>query len=206
MLVKNLVTQTFDTAQFRHPELRKRWIAVSIKIGGLLPDSLLSQVVQRIADLDLVLRCMEDEYKTPIANTGIDNSFHYQGMLSELWIGDLYEVFRLLQERKLVPKDQNYITLAHQLRLLRIPLEKHQIALDDKLGEPLPMKKMSVGNQKIEIYEYSRNDLKRSHIMPKAISVRGSAAWQAIDILKNEAYWFERRDLSDRTIAYWESQ
>ena len=128
MLVKDLVTLTFVTAHSRHADLWKRWVAISLKIGGLLPDSFLSVAVQRVADIDLVLRCMEEEYRIPVPNRGIDTGFHYQGMLSELWVGDVYEVFRLLEERKLSPNQEAFKALTHHLRLLRIPLEKHEIA------------------------------------------------------------------------------
>jgi hypothetical protein len=51
-------------------------------------------------------------------------SAHYQLMLSELWVGAVYEIFRLLidSKRKLTPESDAITSLAHDLRLLRIPL------------------------------------------------------------------------------------
>jgi hypothetical protein len=62
-------------------------------------------------------------------------AFHYQKMLADLWIGSLYETTRMLIERKLAPDTDEYRSLAHAFRLIRIPLEKHEIALDHKLKE-----------------------------------------------------------------------
>ena len=104
----------------------------------------------------MVLRCMEDDFQAetpPISEVGI-NPFHYQAMLSELWIGAIYEVFRLLIDRKLAPNDQTFTAIAHELRLLRISLEKHEIAADRKLLGPLQMTRQPPKNNESDLYSY----------------------------------------------------
>jgi hypothetical protein len=91
--------------------------------------------------------------------------------------------------------------LAHELRLLRIPLEKHEIAADRKLTEPLRMHRQPPNNDDTDSYEYSNNDARKAHIMPTGISSRGSVMWQVIDLQSNSSYWLERRDLSERIVA-----
>src|SRR6266545_4559907 len=106
---------------------------VSYRIGGQLPASLLVSSVQRAGELDLLLRCMEDELSVVIDSPKPDLSFHYQALLSELWVGHVYEIFRLLKDRKRAPDNQDFDNLAYHPRLLRIPLDKHEIPGDRKL-------------------------------------------------------------------------
>jgi hypothetical protein len=140
MTVTQLITEAFVLARSRYPEIHKAWISTSGRLGGLLPSSLFMLSLQRAGDLDMVLRCMEDDYVPSPEGAGEDErpadllSGHYQLMLSELWIGAVYEIFRLLIERKLTPDNDVITGLAHHLRLLRIPLEKHEIAADKKLS------------------------------------------------------------------------
>ena len=79
-------------------------------------------------------------------------------MLSELWVDDAYEIFRLLRARKLVLDNPAFDALAHDLKLLGIPLEKHEIAADNKLTEPLLMQRSPPNNDKTDIYQYSKSD------------------------------------------------
>ena len=52
-----------------------------------------------------------------------------------MWVGSLYETLRLLEDRKLVADSEELRALAHGLRLLRIPLEKHEITSQGQLTE-----------------------------------------------------------------------
>ncbi|AOL03568.1 hypothetical protein WI95_06300 [Burkholderia contaminans] len=58
-------------------------------------------------------------------------------MLSELWVGSAYEIVRLLDERKLAPASMDFTELHDELRTIRVPVEKHEIARDRKLQAPL---------------------------------------------------------------------
>ena len=202
MTVMQLITAAFRLAVFRHPELHQTWVNISLRVGGLLLKSRLVASVQRAGELDMVLRCMEDDFSPSQEGAGeVDLfSFHYQLMLSQLWVGEVYEIFRLLIERKLV-LDSDVSAIAHDLRLLRIPLEKHEIAADKKLTGPLLMQRHPPTNDETAIYQYSKSDAQRAHIMPSEISSRGSVMWQVLDLQSDSSRWLERRTLSERIVA-----
>lgn len=202
--VRELIQAGFALASSKYPDVHKAWVSTSYAIGGWLPSSTLSFSVQRGGELDVLLRCMEDEFSPNAEMKEPDYAFGYQASLSELWVGHFYEIFRLLKDRKCVPENKDFDALAQDLRLLRIPLEKHEIAGDRKLKEPLMMKRHPAKNDMSDIYEYSKDDPTRSHIMPMGVSTRGSVVWQALDISSNQSYWLERRGLSERIIAMFE--
>lgn len=122
-------------------------------------------------------------------------------MLSQLWVGDAYEIFRLLKERKLI-EGAEFEALAHDLKLLRIPLEKHEIVDDKKLKEPLLMSRYPHKNDETE-YSYDKNDPRRAHIMPTGLSERGSAMWLVFDHRAGNQFWLERRGISERIVDLW---
>ncbi len=130
-------------------------------------------------------------------------AFHYQNMLSELWIGGVYETTRLLIDRKLAPDTDEFRSLAHDLRLLRIPLDKHEIASQGQLKQPLQMRRHPPNNDSADTYVYDKADPRRAHIMRTGISPRGSAMWRVIDLKVKEEQWVERRALSDRFLSLW---
>lgn len=209
MNVTQLITAAFILARSRYPELCTIWNRISFQVSALLPNSLLMVSVQRMGDLDMILRAMEDDYSPLTEGTGEAGrpadlfSDHYHLMLSELWVGAVYEVFRLLIERKLTPDSDAIRALAHDLRLLRIPLEKHEIAADRKLSETLRMQRYPPNNNETDSYHYSKNDARRAHIMPSGISSRGSVMWYVIDVKSQKSFWLERRALSERIVAIW---
>lgn len=208
MIVSRLITTAFQEAASQYPDIHHKWVAISQRIGALLPESLLIVSVQRSGRLDVVLRCMEDDFAPQSGGTGsIDAlSVEYQAMLSDIWIGVAYEIFRLLiGERKLVVASDELMAIAHDLRMLRIPLEKHEIAGDKKLPETLLMQKSFAASDGVESehYFYRKSDAQKSHIMPSAISPRGSLMWHAIDLQAERSYWLERRAISDRIIGLW---
>ncbi len=207
MTVTQLITAAFMLARSRYPELRKTWINISARVGSLLPESLLWPSVHRTGNLDMMLRAMEDDYSAQPEGAGDEDLFsdHYQLMFSELWVGAVYEIFRLLNERKLAPDSDAFKALAHDLRLLRIPLEKHEIAADRKLSGPLLMERQPPNNNETDNYRYSSSDTQKAHIMPSGISNRGSSMWQVIDVQSNSSCWLERRALSERIVVLWGS-
>jgi hypothetical protein len=207
MTVTQLITIAFRLAASRYPDLHQTWVKASFQIGSLLPNSLLVSSVQRAGQLDMVLRCMEDDFSLPPEGAKEDAIFSgdCQIMLSELWIGVVYEIFRLLIERKLAFDNDEFMALAHDLRLLRIPLEKHEIAADRKLSGPLLMRKHPSNNDETDRYRYLNQDAQRAHIMPTGISGRGSVMWNVIDVEASKSYWLERRALSERIVVVGES-
>jgi hypothetical protein len=146
MDVTTLIYNAFVRASQRQQKLHERWVRISFRLGSLLPQSLMSLSIQRDGELDLVLRCMEDDYSQAAelekSSSGVF-LLHYQKMLSELWVCDVYEILRLMMELQEQPPESEVATLAHDLRLVRIPLEKHQIAQDTKLTAPLRLLKWS---------------------------------------------------------------
>lgn len=214
-MVKQLISAAFRLAFTQHQKTRQAWIDISCRIGGgSLPESELSVSIQRLGDLDILLRCMEEETKVDNSRrhelTGdADFSFHsqvmdYQVMLSEVWICNSYEIFRLLAARNLLSQNTAFEVLAHDLKLLRITIEKHEIANDRKLSEPLQMEKLSREGKVTGHYEYSRSDPRRAHIMGKGTSTRGSVMWEALDGASCDSRWLERLSLSERIISLWQ--
>jgi hypothetical protein len=144
---------------------------------------------------------MEDD--TGVGDSGQegDFSFHHQVLFSESWVSQIYEIVRLLKDRKLVTDSKEFDTLAHNLRLLRIPMDKHEIPGDRKLKAPLMMKRYPPKYETDDVYQYSKDDPIRTHIMPAGISKRGSVVWQVLDITTSESFWIERRWLSERVLS-----
>ncbi|MCP3713004.1 hypothetical protein M3I54_39985 [Paraburkholderia sp. CNPSo 3274] len=146
---------------------------------------------------------MEDEYASGAAAADVLQwAAEPLASLSEAWVGQVYEVLRLTSERKLLAESESLVQLAHDFRLLRIPMEKHEIAADRSLSSPLAMYRSPVREGDAD-YHYDKRDPLRAHIMPAGISQRGSVQWLAIDLKADEAQrWIERRGLSERVLKF----
>lgn len=117
---------------------------------------------------------------------------------SEIWVGQVHEILRSVLDRNLIDHSDPVKELAHDFRLLRISIEKHEIAQDRSLIAPLPMSRTPAAEGEVD-YHHDKTDRLRAHTMPSGISGRGSMQWLAVDIsgvLKQR--WIERPDLSDR--------
>ncbi len=196
-----LVGMAYATAFQQHTETHKRWIAASFKVGGQLPHSLLMVSIQRVGQLDILLRSMEDEFDhLKATRTEMDMiAFNAMSLMSELWVGSIYEVFRLCVERQIKVDDKEFNNIAHLLRLIRIPLEKHEIAQDSSLKETLELHRNRPGST-ADIYVYDKKSKEKSHIMPTAISGKGSMMWKVIDLKAKSEFWIERRFLADKAL------
>jgi hypothetical protein len=182
------LNQAFLEASQRHYSTYEKWVNISARVGSRLPASLLMANIQRHGRLDLLLRQIEDEVHTGLSQEDIFAA-DYLSMLSEVWIGGTYEVFRLLRQRKLADDTKLFRQILKLLELLRMPMEKHEIAKDNKLSEPLILQRQPANEDTSDSYEYLRTDDTRAHIMPASIStVNGSMMWQAIDLQNNSAY------------------
>jgi hypothetical protein len=134
--------------------------------------------VQRDSWVDIVLRCMEDEFDGRDDGVDmVDTHVHFRVLISEMWIGGVYETIRLLADRRLAPDSDDFRALAHDLRLLRIPLEKHEVAGDRQLTEPL---KFAAHPTNKNSAKYDKADPRRVHVMPRGFSGRGSATWMVL--------------------------
>ena len=201
MTVTQLLAQAFSVARGRLPEVQKAWVAASHRMGGLLPNSLLAPSIYKLGDLDLVLRCMEDERAS--ADLDAKESDRLLIMLSEQWVGSAYAVAWVLKEREPSVRDwEGFNAFYRDLWLLRIPLEKYEIAADKKLPPELPMQKVPPNEDASDSYIYAKDDPKRAHIMPRSLSQRGSLVWLAV-AGPTEQRWLERRELSDRALGVW---
>jgi len=201
--VGQLVTAAFRAAAAQNPELQQAWINKSHRLGSLLPDSLLTASIQQAGELDMLIRCLEAE---PLSDADIPSdldifSLHYRTMLSTLWVGKMYEICRVLDKRNLMSASQEIESLSYYLKLLRIPLEKYEIANDKKLPEDVPMVRLPPSGEERDNYTYSRKELTKAHIMRSGLSERGSQMWEVVDALSQKSYWIERRSLSDRFLA-----
>ncbi len=209
LTVKQLISGAFGLAFTHHQKLRETWVRISHRIGGLLPNSELVVSIQRIGDLDILLRCMEEETKVDRSRQqesadSIDLSFHYQVMLSEVWICNSYEIFRLLKPRQLVNQNDGLKALVDDLTLLRVPIDKHEPANRPYIANdpnPLQMQRLSREGEVAGHYEYSRSDPRRAHIMGKGVSDRGSVMWEATDVASGNSHWIERLSLSERIVS-----
>lgn len=102
---------------------------------------------------------------------------HYSSLLSDQWIGDAYEIFRVLvsPDRGVLVKGPVVAAIARDLKLIRIPLEKHEIADHyDLKGRPMQMARLPQKGDETDIYTYAPKDQRRSHIMSTGVSARES--------------------------------
>lgn len=203
------IALAYTLARQRLPEVHKIWISVSFRIGAQLPNSLMVASVQRAGELDMVLRCMEDDFKLPTDNEfGLDAmAFNYQIALSEFWVMQAYDVLRCLMEikRPSGAPDPELVQLERDFRLIRVPLTKYQLADERKLKAPLTMAcslRAGESEDAREFRTYALGDPRRSHIMPSGISELGSIQWLALDVVAETETWHDRRSLSDRVLKY----
>jgi hypothetical protein len=126
-----LLTNALKLSMTLNRELLDDWVRISFKLGTVLPASALMHSIQRVGRMDGLLRSMENEHlKVGVGNEEQDFlSFEAYAMLSEAWIGSAYEIFRIVKEqRHMLHTDLPEI--ARCLELVRVTLEKHQIAKD----------------------------------------------------------------------------
>jgi hypothetical protein len=207
---KQLLNALFGVARAKYGSENEAWVQLSYKLAGRFNLVTAFSTIQREGDLDILLRCLEDESSTQKASSGLDMSFHYQMMFSETWIIGCYEFLRAFRERDRKATEagkptsgvsdlEEFKSIFTDFELLRMPIAKFQIAKDNKLDQPLPMRRVGDDDTKpIEFYDPKDPD--RFHIMPKGLSARGSAVWLALDGRNSGQHWVERRDLADRLL------
>lgn len=93
-LVHKLINSAFDISFQNNNEIHEKWIKFSLFTGGQLSHTHFISSIQDIGHIDL-LRCMEDELAMDL------HSHHltYQRLLSNLWVGSCYEVFRVINKK-----------------------------------------------------------------------------------------------------------
>jgi hypothetical protein len=161
--------------------------------------------VQRDGDIDLVLRSVEDEIASGESNLQdpILSPVNYLIHLSSCWISGVYETLRLLRSRDQLEQTDRVADLFRAVELVRITIDKHEIAGDNKLGAPLQMTRLPTTGAPTDAYVYARNDSSRAHIMPTGLSPRGSVIWQPVDLKTSTHRLVERRCVSEQIIELW---
>ncbi len=205
--VGHLISLAYAQAAAKQSGLHTTWISASARIGSKLPRSLLTMSVQSLGQLDMVLRCMEEEALVNVGAQVDPFGFQHQLRMSVQWVTDAYEIVRLLDERQIWSQSKEFESLSSDLRLLQASLVKHEIAVDAKQresGVPIELKPIP-SREDDTTEEYSHSDPKRAFIMPISISQRGSAMWMAVDVSTNDSRWIERLQLSERLLALWSS-
>ena len=82
--------------------------------------------------------------------------------------------------------------LAHDLRLLRFLFEKHEIAADRKLSDPLTFQSIPSPFQEKKYYLYDPNDPMRGYDTLLGVAANGSVMWNTVDGTNGETKWLER--------------
>ncbi len=212
--VSSLVNAMFAVARTKYHNLHVAWTDISSRLAGRrsLPIAMIN--LQRQGDLDLLLRCIEDESEAnKVAEAadqlGANFIFHYQVMLSESWVVGCYEILRAFRQRDdesnlgsdAVSALSSFKTLLADLELLRMPIAKYEIAKDKCMKQPLNLITRPRSDGTTDNHVYDKNDPSRSHPMQTGISDRGSMMWLAIEHSVPRQYWIERRGLADRLLA-----
>src|ERR1700726_141729 len=209
--VSPILNNLFNIARGKYRAENEAWVSLSHRLSGRFGLVTASASIQREGDLDILLRCLEDEFNDKKNASGVDFSFHYQMMFSETWILGCYEILRAFNQRDREAADAgmptsgvsdmgDFKSIFTDFELLRMPIAKFEIAKVKKLDQPLPMRRVGDGATKpIEFYD--PKDPGRFHIMPKGVSQRGSAVWLALDVRNSREHWVERRDLADRLLS-----
>jgi hypothetical protein len=212
--VSPYVASAFQIARATHNAKHASWTNLSARLAGRFSLPIATISLQRLGDLDLLLRCMEDEFQTnktieAADRFGLDYTVHYQVMLSESWVVNYYEILRAFRQRDDeanlgvdgVSAMAAFKSIFADVELLRMPLAKYEIAKDRRMKEPLTMRAIPPNNDATDEHVYDKKDPTRSHIMPTGMSGRGSMTWLVLDHSVPREYWVERQDLADRLLA-----
>lgn len=200
-LIGQLIVQAFHIGRGLYPETAEQWIKASYRAGGQIPNSSAFRTFQQIGELDVLCRALEDEIaRIPSADGQIDFRFHYLMLFSELWVGAAYAISFALTDRGLFQTNDAFKSLAEDLRVVRVQLEKHQIASDRKLDKPLDLVTGPGQLGEVRSFQYDNKDPLRAHIGRTGLSDKSSAMWELIDLKANVMRWVERRNLADRML------
>lgn len=201
----DFLSKAFHHAQVSYPDIWERWIKVSLRLGSLLPDSLLTANVQREGSLDLLIRSLEDDIVEYGKSGRNDDLLRYNNLVltTGYWVGGVYEILRLLRARKLTA-GQDFERLTKAFEIIRVPLDKHELAGERTLKSPIPMVKIPAIGNEIDHYTYDPVDPKRSFIAPMELTSTGSLKWLVMDVRDGHSGWIERREMSDQFLRLWD--
>jgi hypothetical protein len=192
-------------ARVRQGSLHRQWIKASIALSGRLTRSALMASIQRDGEIDMLIRSIEDEIAGGKSNLDDPLLSPVQSLLtlSNYWISSVYEALRLLRARERLENTAECVALFRAIELVRITIDKHEIANERHLKEPLELARTPAKGDATDVYVYNRNDSARAHIMPTGLSPRGSVVWQPVDVKSQSDQPIERRWVSEQIIAIW---
>jgi hypothetical protein len=124
------------------------------------PSILASQVSLRgatIKPLPATRLCLVNYVVRHGVTKAVSHAFHYQMMFSETWVVMSYEALRVIRQREKeiagaaraqnpghvpdgVSSPASFNLIFTDLELLRMPIEKYEIAKDDQMQQPLIMR------------------------------------------------------------------
>lgn len=203
--VAALISAAFQAGFTGQEELHRRWIRVSAELGSRLKRSSLMMAIQRIGQIDILLHALERERKAQAVEVEADvMSFHFQHMMSEVWVLLAYEAARTIRERTIGPQGEAYGDVYRRIEVVRMIIAKHEIATERLLKEPLTLESYPArADDRPTTYDPA--DALRAHIAPIGLSERGSVGWWAIDLKAGGTRWVERQQLSDDLLSSWET-
>lgn len=200
LAVGPLIVTAFAASRAKYRDINERWVAASWRTGSKIRGSMAMMSIQRIGEVDLVCRSLEDELlQQPPARGEMDFRDNYLMMFGELWVGSAYAIAFALKSRGLLSERSEFRELAENLRLVRVQSEKHEIPSDRNLTEPLQLStgKAQPGEAAERFYQYDKQDPLRAHIPRRGASDRRSPMWEVIDVKSKTIRWLERRALAD---------
>jgi hypothetical protein len=195
-----LIVAAFGASRAKYQDVYKKWVAASWRTGSKIPESLAMVSIQRIGEVDLVCRSLEDELlQQPPSPGEMDFRDNYLIMFAEVWVGSAYAISFALKSRGLLSENDEFQELAENLRLVRVQSEKHEIPSDRKLTQPLQLStgRAQLGGAPERFLQYDKDDPLRAHIPRMGVSDRRSPMWEVIDVKSKTMRWIERRALSD---------
>ena len=211
--VTQALSYILRTAWKNHSDLHAKWTQISIIVGSKLPNSQLMLSVQQLGHLDILIREVEKEFAI-IMKGSIEFDIYANQLfviLSENWVCNAYHILQTLRSRQLIANEE-FAEIYNYSRLIRIILEKHLLAKDWNLEQPLTLRPIPVPgcDTTTETFTYLARDKRRnnnqgSFITPRGVSLSGSFMWYVLDIENAnniKELWIERQYLSNRIISF----
>ena len=130
----SLFSNLYAELAYSDSELAQRWTSLSLRLGGLVPNSLMISNLQEDGRLDQVCRNLENLASNNHSNPTFSLLPSFLNSLSRYWVLILYESLRVLKEELQKGdrwQDSSYDNLREvfqKIELVRIPLENHEIA------------------------------------------------------------------------------
>ena len=203
MIVHTHLEEAFKQSLSQHGDIFESWRKASHRIGGkLFPDTLLEASIQNIGWIDILLRSLEDEIKIAILDGNTNLLLGKQMMLSQMWISDTYEIFRNIKSNEMLKENKIFKELEHHLRLLRVPIDKHQIASDHYLKKKPQLIQVKPANDN-GVGQYEHHSGEPYKLVTK-LTGRGSLFWETVDGKTGKAITFERLYLSERILKFFD--